>query len=147
MSGLGLVEHALVPLSGGAGLVGVHPGDEQQSLPHLVLELGQAQAVLQHRVLPVGGAGADDHQKFPALPLEHSPDLPVPAVLLGGQGRGQRVLLLQLPGAGQGAVVCHRHRVLLLSCEMGGQLRAEGLHGGMAVPQDHVDHPGVQGQL
>ena len=49
-----LVQKPLVARAGGAGLVGVHPGNQQKLVLHGILELRQPVAVIQHRVLPIG---------------------------------------------------------------------------------------------
>ena len=54
MGGIGLVDHSLVALPVGAGLVGVDAGNDQQLFLHLLLDPDQPGDVVQHRFLRVG---------------------------------------------------------------------------------------------
>ncbi len=58
--GVRLVEHTLVARTGGPGLVGVDPRDDEQLVFHLFLDGDQTGDIIQNAVLPVGRAGADD---------------------------------------------------------------------------------------
>ena len=60
--GVGLMEHAHVAQAQRAGLVGIEARDEDELVSHLFLGLGQTGAVLEHGVLAVGRAGADDDE-------------------------------------------------------------------------------------
>ena len=75
---VGLVQHALVAHALGAGLVGVHPGYDHQTVPDLLFHLRKPVHVVQHGVLPVSGAGPDDQQQ-PVVPARQDVrDLPIP---------------------------------------------------------------------
>ena len=104
---VGLVQEALVALAGGAGLVGVDPGNQDQLFPHLLLQARQPGAVFQHRILPVGGAGADDEGHPAAPPRKNVRQLPVPPPLDLRQGGGQGVARLDLLRHGEPAFEVH----------------------------------------
>ena len=105
--GVGLVEKTLVAVAGGAGLVGVDPGNQNQLVRHRFLQFCQPLAVFQHRVLPVGGAGADDQHHFAAFSGENVGNFLVPAGFDLRKFGGQGVLLLDLLGNGQFALENH----------------------------------------
>ena len=58
--GIGLMEHAFVARARGTRLIGIDARDDEDLVLHLVLHLSQAADIIQHTVLSVGGAGADD---------------------------------------------------------------------------------------
>ena len=102
-----LVHHALVAVAGGAGLVGVDPGDQNQLVRHRFLQFGQPLAVFQHRVLPVGRAWTDNQHHFAAFSGENVGNFLVPAGFDLRQLGGQGILLLDLLGDGQLAFENH----------------------------------------
>ena len=106
-SGVGLVQKTLIAVAGGAGFVGVDPGNQNQLVRHRLLQFGQPLAVFQHRVLPVGGAGADDQHHFAAFSGENVGNFLVPAGFDLRKFGGQGVLLLDLLGNGQFALEIH----------------------------------------
>ena len=83
--GIGLVQHALVPVAGGAGLVAVNAGDDEDRVLHPLLQCPEPRRVLQHGVLPVGGAGADEQHQPLILPGDDGAYLPVVFLLLPRQ--------------------------------------------------------------
>ena len=100
---VGLVEHALVPLAGGAGLVRVAAGHDEDALGDLLLRLPQAAHIVEDAVLPVGGAGPDDEQQAVVLPGEYLLYLDVPLLEGPLHLRREGVHLLDLHGDGQPA--------------------------------------------
>ena len=58
-----LVEHTLVASAGGAGLVGVHPGNDENTLLHPLRRVPQPGHVVEDAVLPIRRAGPDDEQE------------------------------------------------------------------------------------
>ena len=104
---VGLVQQAFVALSGGPGLVGVDPGDQNEPVADLLLQSRQPGAVVQHRVLPVGGAGADEEHQPIRAAGENLCDLPVPHRLGPGEKLGQGIAFLDLLGDRELAVEVH----------------------------------------
>ena len=106
-SGVGLVQKPLIAVAGGAWLVGVDPGNQNQLVRHRFLQFCQPLAVFQHRVLPVGGAGADDQHHFAAFSGENVGNFLVPAGFDLRKFGGQGILLLDLLGDRQLALENH----------------------------------------
>ena len=73
-----LVQHSLIALAGGAGLVGVNAGNQNQPVGDLLADFGQPGNVFAHGVLVVGGAGPHNHQKPVGFPGEYGADFLVP---------------------------------------------------------------------
>ena len=69
--GIRLVQHAFVPYTLGAGLVGIDPGNDQEFFLYLLIQFRQAVHVFQHGVFPVRGAGPDDQQQAGILSRQH----------------------------------------------------------------------------
>ena len=65
--GVALMQHSLVADARSAGLVGVNAGNDDNLILHFFLQGTQAGNIVQHRVFPVGGAGADDQQQLVAF--------------------------------------------------------------------------------
>ena len=117
--GIGLVQQALVAVAGGAGLVGVDTGDQDQTVFHLLLQARQSLAVIHHRIFPVCGAGADDQHHLVALAGENVGDLLVTGGLDGGQLGGQGIPFLDLHGDGELSLEVHiSHGRNLFICKL-----------------------------
>ncbi len=78
LAGVRLVDDAFIAVSGGAGFVGVDPGDQDQFIFYLVVDPGKPFYVLTDRILVIRGAGTDDDQKFVALAGDDGADLGIP---------------------------------------------------------------------
>ena len=83
--GVGLVEHALVAVAGGAGLIGIDTGDDHHAILHALLYAAQSADVIEYRLAVVGRAGADDEQEFIRFAAEDGCDLGVSFGLDGGK--------------------------------------------------------------
>ena len=105
--GVGLVQKPLIAVAGGAGLVGVDPGNQNQLVRHRFLQFCQPLAVFQHRVFPIGRAWTDDQHHFAAFSGENVGNFLVPAGFDLRKFGGQGVLLLDLLGNGQFALENH----------------------------------------
>ena len=107
LGGVGLMEHALVPVTGGAGLVGVNAGDQQQLVLYLLLHRAQAVDIFQHRVLAVGRTGPDDQNQAVIFTGKDFLDLLIALGLFLLQVRAQGKLRFNLLRRGQFAVPLH----------------------------------------
>ena len=107
--GVGLVEHTLVALTRGAGLVGVDAGDDDDLIGYLLLNSAEAGNVFQHRLAVVGGAGSDDQHELVRAAVEYGADALVALGLDPGHAGGQRELLLYILGDGELSVEIHLH--------------------------------------
>ena len=58
--GVGLMQHPLVACTGGAGLVGIHPGNHQNPISYLLLKRPQPVHIVHHAGLLVSRARTDD---------------------------------------------------------------------------------------
>ncbi len=74
-----LADDPFVALTGGAGLVGVNPGDQDQLVLHLFVDAGEPADIIADGVLVVGRTGADDDQEFIAFSGDDVTDLGVPS--------------------------------------------------------------------
>ena len=72
--GVALVQHSLVADARGAGLVGVDTGHDHNFVLHLFLQRAQPGNIIQHRIFPIGGTGADDQQQFVAFSRKNFTD-------------------------------------------------------------------------
>ena len=115
-----LVHHALVAVAGGAGLVGVDSGDEDEPVLHLFLYLCQTVHIITDRVLAVRGAGPHDHQELVAVSRKYVADLLVSLCFQCRQLRGQRELLLDLVRGRQDAYILKSHIFFLLYVNING---------------------------
>ena len=79
----------------------------EQLLADLVLQLGKAAAVIQHRVLAVGGAGAYDQHHLVAFAGENVGDDRVTIFLYFSKLLSEGILLLDLHGNRQLAFEYH----------------------------------------
>ena len=92
LRGVRLGGDALIAVAGGAGLIGVNPGHHQNLILDLFLNGNQPMDILQHRILPIRRAGADNQQDSIILAGKNICNLLV-ALCLGrcpffGQGNG-----------------------------------------------------------
>lgn len=110
--GVRLVQHALIAVAGGPGLVAVDPGHDEYLLLHPLLQRTQAAHILQHRVLPVGGARPDQQHQPVVLPCDDRPDLAVVFLFLPGQRLRHRIHILDSLRCGQLAPELHIHTSL-----------------------------------
>ena len=108
---LGLVEHTLVALAGGAGLVRVDAGDEHETVGKPVVEGSQPRHIVADRVLVVGRAGPDDDDELVRTPGEDIADFRVAPRLDPGDLPGERVFRLEIRGQRQLLVQLHCHMV------------------------------------
>ena len=69
--GVGVVEQALVAHALGARLVGVDARDHDETVLDLLGELGQTAGVVEHGILAVGRARADDEEHAVVLAAQH----------------------------------------------------------------------------
>ena len=106
---VGLVEHALVAVAGGAGLVAVDAGNEENLVLHLLLQAAQARDIVEHRVLSVGRARADEQHQAVVLSGEYVAHGAVIGLLLPGQLRGDGVHVADGLGRGQLTLEFHVH--------------------------------------
>ena len=113
--GIGLVEHTLVALARGTGLVGVDAGDDDDLIRHLLLNSAETGNVFQHGLLVVSGARADDQDELVRGALKYGADARVARGLDLLHAGGQGVLLLHVPGDGELSVEIHRHDFVPLS--------------------------------
>ena len=94
--GVRLVKHALIAHAGRARLVGVDPRHDENAVLDPLLYFAQAIEIVQHAVLPVGRAGADDQQQTVVLAAEDRLLLPQPLFVSARHLGCQRVELLDL---------------------------------------------------
>ena len=73
--GVRLVQHALVALARGAGLIGVDAWNENEAVFHLLVHTGKAAGVFADAFFVIRRAGADDDEKFIGLSAEHGGNL------------------------------------------------------------------------
>ena len=65
-----LVKHALIAVAGGAGLVCIDAGNDQNFILHAFLHAAQPGDIFQDRILAVGRAGPDDQKETVGLSRE-----------------------------------------------------------------------------
>ena len=75
LPGIGLMDDAFVAFAGGAGFVGINPGNEDQPVRNFFVDFGQAADIVADSVFIVRGAGSDDDQEAVAFPGNYVPDL------------------------------------------------------------------------
>ena len=109
-----LVQHPLVALAGGTGLVGIAAGDNENLIFHLLLHPAQPLHIVQHAVRMVGRAGPDDQQQALVLAGEDFFQLDIPLFKTAGHLPGEGIHLLHLGGNGELAHEFHVHRAFLL---------------------------------
>ena len=66
-----LMNHAHIALSCGSGLIGVNPGNDNQLIPRILLNLHQAVYIVANGFFIICGTGADNYQKFTAFPSKY----------------------------------------------------------------------------
>ena len=128
---VGLVEHALVAVAGGAGLVAVDAGNEENLVLHLLLQAAQARDIVEHRVLSVGRARADEQHQAVVLSGEYVAHGAVVGLLLPGQFRGDGVHVADGLGRGQLTLEFHVH----------------GGHSFLSLPPGREENCCVQGRI
>jgi len=65
----------LVALTGGTGLIGVDPGDQDQLILYLFVDLCKTADIVADGIFIICGAGTDDYKKFIAFSGEYITDL------------------------------------------------------------------------
>ena len=111
--GVGVVQQALVAGALGARLVGVDARNDDELVLDLFGGLGQSVHILEHRILAVGRARADDEHLTCVLAGKDLGDLGVECLFLSGKLGGKRHFLADLHGDRQPAFEFHGHRGLL----------------------------------
>ena len=109
-----LVQHTLVALAGGAGLIGIAAGDDENFILHLLLHPAQPLHIVQHTVRMVGRAGTDDQQQALVLAGEDIFQLNIPLFKAASHLPGEGIHLLHLGGDGELAHEFHVHKAFLL---------------------------------
>ena len=109
-----LMCHALVPDAGGARLVRVYPGDQEDTVLYPCLELGKARDVVADRVLFMGRTGADDQHQTTVLAGEDCCNFAVPLCLHLCQIGRQRDAREDLFRTGDLLYVFEAHRAVFL---------------------------------
>ena len=108
--GVGVVEQALVAGAAGARLVGVDARDDDELVGDALGKLGEAGHEVEHGILTVGRAGANDEQAALAVAAgEDVGHLRVKGGLSGGKLGRDGHLLANLLGDGQVALEAHGH--------------------------------------
>lgn len=79
--GIGLAGDTLVAFAGGAGLVGVDSGHQDQLVLNFLIHFGKTIDVITYGIFVIGGAGPDNHQKLIAFAGENVTDLCVSCFL------------------------------------------------------------------
>ena len=101
LRGVGLRSNSLVAVAGGAGLIGVDSGHNQDLVLDLFLNRHQAANIIQHRVLPIRRTGADNQKNSVVLSGENICNLLIPFGLRRSALLGQRNRLLHLLRSGE----------------------------------------------
>ena len=70
-----LMEHTFIACAGGARLARINTRDNDDLILHFLLHPGKAADVIEHALLLIGGARADDKQEFTAFSLQNFCDL------------------------------------------------------------------------
>ena len=107
--GVGVVQQALVAGALGARLVGVNTRDDDELVLDVLGGFGQAVHVLEHRVLAIGRARANDEHLACVLAGKDLGDLGIECLLLGSKLGGKRHFLADLHGDRQPAFEFHGH--------------------------------------
>ena len=95
------MDDTLIPLAGGAGLIGIDSGDQDQPVLHFFIYFCQPVDIIADGILVVRGAGTDNHQEFIAFAGNDIADFPVALRLQGHQLFRERVGLPDLGRCGQ----------------------------------------------
>ena len=111
--GIGVMQKTLVAGALGARLIGVDARNDDELVLDLFGGLGQSVHILEHRILAVGRARADDEHLTCVLAGKDFGDLGVKCLLFGGKLGGKRHFLADLHGDRQPAFEFHGHRGLL----------------------------------
>ena len=107
--GIRLVQQPHIALTGGAGLAGIDPGDNDDLILYLFLYLCKAADVIEDGVLPVRGAGTDDKDKLIGAGLKNSFDLFIPGGFDSGELRRKGIHLLGFKRDGKFSFKIHIH--------------------------------------
>ena len=107
--GIGLMEHAHVAQTQRAGLVGIEARNEDELVGHLFLGLGQAGAILEHGILAIGRAGADDDELARIAAIHNGRNCSVKGNFALFCLRRHRHLGLDVLRVGQAALKFHSH--------------------------------------
>ncbi len=97
---VGLAYNAFIAFACGTGLVRINTGDKYQLVLYFFVDFRQSVYIITDRLLVVGGAGTDDHDKFFALSGDHVPDLDISFSLYLHQMGGHGKTLADLVGGG-----------------------------------------------
>ena len=93
-----LMKQPFITGAGGPGLVGIHPGNQNQLLSYGLLKPCQPLAVIKNRILPVSRAGAYNQHHFAAASGKHIGNLCVPRFFYAGKCFGQGILFFDFLG-------------------------------------------------
>ncbi len=93
--GIGLVQHAFVAFTRGAGFVCIDPGNNEQLVPDFFVHVLQTADIFCHAVFAVCRTGADDEDEFVAASLEDIPQFLIPRSFLRGQRGRKRIEFLE----------------------------------------------------
>jgi hypothetical protein len=103
------VEHTLVALTCGAGLIGIDAGDDDDLIGYLLLDSAETGNICKDGLAVVGRARADDQDELVRATVEHGTD----AFIQGGLDLyhmgGERILLFDILGDGELSVEIHLH--------------------------------------
>ena len=69
--GIGLMQHALIAITRGARLIGIHAHHKHQLILHTLLQAGKACGILEHGRLAINGARTDKQDLFIAFPFKY----------------------------------------------------------------------------
>ena len=108
-----LVEHTLIPFTGGPGFIGIDPGYQDKTVSHLILDFCQTVGVFTYRIFIIRRAGAYDHQKFVRFSSDHILDQAVSLCFYFFHFFGHRGLGLDLVRRRKLFNKCKTHRILL----------------------------------
>ena len=111
--GIRLMEHALITLTGGSGLVGVDPGNQNEFIGNLLIQSAESGDVFQNWFFMICRAGTDDQQEFIGFTFKDFADLSVPLSLYSYHSFAERELLFDFLGDGKLSLEIHIHKLHL----------------------------------
>ena len=95
------MEHAFVAFAGGAGLIGIDAGDDNDLICYLFLYTGQAVGIIADGIFIIRRAGTDDQEELVAFSGEHFGNFLIPLFLNLRQFQGEGVLFPDLTRRGE----------------------------------------------